>query len=154
MKLGIIIVCHNNEDQIDEHFYLSYVAKLEGVELCLVNNNSSDATFEILSALNEQCPNVSVVHIKKHKPQKAAIRAGARYMFNKFNLKHLGYVSNLNEIHMSRVIKTIYQNKGQIVGYNKQLQNTGNTKKTLIRALFSISECLEKLHVKLLSPIH
>lgn len=154
MKLGIIIVCQNNENELNERFYRSYVAQLQEIEVCLVNNNSSDATFDMLNSLSDDCPNVSVVHMKKSKPSLAAVRAGARYMYNEFNLKHVGYVLNFKKMNMQIFFETVYQNKEHILLYNLQLQNSGNSRKSLIRALFSIDDYLEKLQIKFLSAIH
>lgn len=154
MKLGIIIVCHNNEKEIDENFYLNYASKLQHIEICLVNNDSTDTTYDILTSINEQCPNVSVVHIKKNKPINAAVRAGARYMFNQFNLNHIGYVTNLREFKMNDLIEIININKDRILSYNNNLRKNNNTRKTLFQGLFSVSEYLKKLHIKILSPAY
>ena len=42
MKLGIIIICHNNENDIDIDHCVKYLNKVKDIEICLVNNNSKD----------------------------------------------------------------------------------------------------------------
>ncbi len=95
MKTGIILIFHNNERDINSEIFIKDLQQTENIELCLVNNDSKDDTFRILQEIKEACKNVSVVNIKKFKSDISAVRAGARFMFNNFDMSHIGYVSTL-----------------------------------------------------------
>ena len=95
MKLGIIIICHNNENDINIDNCVKYLNKVKDIEICLVNNNSKDNTYNVLKEIKEYCNHVSLVDIKKFKSDNSAVKAGARFMSSQFNLKYLGvfYIS-------------------------------------------------------------
>jgi len=92
MKTGIIIIFHNYAEEIDKDFFKEHISKADDVEICLVNNNSNDSTYQLLKEIGEKCKNVSVVNINKFKTDNSAIRAGVRYLVNQFNLREIGYI--------------------------------------------------------------
>ncbi len=150
MKLGIIIICYNNESDIDIKQCVKYLNKLDGIEICLVNNHSKDNTYEVLKEIKEYCNNVSVVNIKKFKSDTSAVRAGARFMFNQFNLKHLGF-ANLNNNHkenLSILIKDIKDHKTDILRYNLGILNETEIKLTMFQSLFPVIDFLIKINMK------
>ncbi|MGB6267760.1 MAG: family 2 glycosyl transferase [Olleya sp.] len=115
MKIGIIIIFHNNEKDIDTNIFVQQLNQVKNIEFCLVNNASKDNTYTLLNDINEACANVSLVNINTFKSDVSAVRAGARYMFNKFNLKHIGYVTTNLLITkydgLNGLIKAISQNQ-------------------------------------------
>lgn len=151
MKIGVIIIFHNNEEQIDPAFFIQQINQANNLELCLVNNHSKDRTYKLLNDIKEQCSNVSVVNIKKFKSDVSAVKAGARFMFNQFNLEHLGYAT-INLLKTKReglngLIKAITENQQVIVEYNTQQLDTQTIKLTLYQKLFSVMDYLKKLQV-------
>lgn len=146
MKLGIIIICHNNENEIDKDFYFKYSNKIKELEICLVNNESNDNTNEILKVINEQCERVSVVNVKKKKSDISAVKAGARYMFNQFNIEHLGYVTCSNSTDMKVLIEAIKQNLLVLINLNIALINQSEIKPTKFQRLFSITDYLSRIN--------
>lgn len=146
MKIGIIIVFHDNEKEIDTTFFIEQIKQTSNLELCLVNNNSKDNTFDLLRDVKEECNNVSVVNVRKFKSDMSAVKAGARFMFNEFNLKHLGYVStnmlNIKHHGLNELLKVISDNQDIILNYDIKMLKK---KQTLFQSLFSLLDYLKKL---------
>jgi GT2 family glycosyltransferase len=124
MKIGIIIVFHNNEKEIDTKFFIEHLNQTTDLELCLVNNASKDKTYPLLKEIKETCTNASIVNIKKFKSANSAVRAGARYMFNQFDLNHLGYVSSnlmhINYQDLNGLIQSITENQDVLLNYKPE----------------------------------
>lgn len=147
MKTGIIIICYNNEYVIDKELCIKYINDVKNIEFCLVNNNSQDNTYDILKDISESCKNVSIVNINKYKSSKSAIRAGARFMFNHYNIKYLGFITTntfSNYDNLSLLIKTIQENQLDISNYNQPIFNTKEIRLTLFKSLFPVMDYLAK----------
>jgi len=141
MKIGVIIICYNNEFNIDRDLCISYLKEVQNIEFCLVNNYSQDNTFEVLKELSETCKNVSVVNINKYKSNSSAVRAGARFMCNEFNLKYLGFITEntfgrYNDL--SLVIKAVQENQLDVSNYNRLVLNTKEIKLAPIKNLTTL----------------
>lgn len=151
MKTGIIIICYNNEIDMDTNRCVRYLNNVNDIEFCLVNNNSKDNTYELMKEISEACENVSIVNINKYKTDMAAVRAGARFMFNQFDLKYLGFVDN-NLISkyedLSLLIKAIQENQVHISNYNRSILNKKGIKLTLFQSLFPVMDYLAKINSK------
>jgi glycosyltransferase involved in cell wall biosynthesis len=151
MKLGIIIICYNNEEGIDVSHCAKYLNKIKDIKICLVNNHSKDNTYEILKELKEDCENVSIVNIKKFKPDSSAVKAGARFMSSQYNLKYLGFVTmhRMQEYeNLNRLLKDIKDNKGALLEYNQSFLNKKGIKLTMFQSLFSVIDYLERMQLK------
>jgi glycosyltransferase involved in cell wall biosynthesis len=150
MKIGVIIIFRNNEEEIDMNFIINQSNGAKNLELCLVNNDSKDSTYEVLKEIKEACTNVSVVNIKRLKSDTAAVRAGARYMFNQLDLKHIGYLttSSLKDKcnTLDTLIKVVSENQSEILKYNIKVRKNREVKQTLFQNLFSIIEYLKKIN--------
>jgi glycosyltransferase involved in cell wall biosynthesis len=151
MKLGIIIICHNNENDIDIRHCVRYLNKVKVLEICLVNNNSKDDTYNVLKEIKGYCENVSIVNIRKTKSDNSAVKAGARFMSSQFNLKYLGFV-NTNMIEkyddLSLLIKSIRDNQVDISNYNQSFLNKKRIKLTMFQSLFPLMDYLAKINIK------
>ncbi|MBT8260835.1 MAG: family 2 glycosyl transferase [Bacteroidia bacterium] len=153
MKIGIIIIFNNNEKDIDTDFFIKQIEQSFNLELCFVNNDSNDNTQLLLNEIKENCSNVSVVNIKKNTSDVSAVRAGARFMFSQFNLKHIGYV-NTNVLEnktnkLNSLIKTITKNQDSIIKHNIEVLKKQDVKPTLYQSLFSVVEYLKSLNKKI-----
>ncbi|OXA71993.1 hypothetical protein B0A67_09185 [Flavobacterium aquidurense] len=147
MKTGIIIICYNNEYDIEKDLCIKYINDVQDVEFCLVNNNSKDNTYELLKDISGTCKNVSVVNINKYKSSTSAIRAGARFMFNEYNLKQLGFITTntFNKFeNLSMLLKVIQENQIDISKYDQKIFYTKETKLTLFQSLFPVMDYLAK----------
>ena len=150
MRIGIIIVFHNNEKDIDTQFFIEHLNQAKNLELCLVNNASKDNTYQLLKEIKESCSsNVYLVDVKKFKSDISAVRSGARFMFNQLDLKHIGYFStnlmNIKNYSINSLIKAISKNQDVILKYNVTVIEKKEMKQTLFQSVFSITEYLEKL---------
>ncbi|WP_178987252.1 glycosyltransferase [Winogradskyella schleiferi] len=146
MKTGIIIIFHNNENEMDTTFFIEQISQTSNLEFCLVNNDSRDNTYELLQDVKEECNNVSIVNVRKFKSDMAAVKAGARFMFSEFDLKHLGYVSvnmlNIKDHGLNDLMELISENQSAISNFeNKKLKK----KQTLFQSIFSILDFLKKI---------
>ena len=153
MKTGIIIIFHNNEKDIDTAIFTNQLRQSKDIQFCLVNNASKDNTLLALQDIKDsRLANVSVVDIRKFKSDVSAVRAGARFMFNQFNLKHLGYVCtnllNIKHQGLNGLVKAISENHEVIEDYNTQNLKDRGIKLTLFQSLFSVVEYLKKVNVK------
>jgi len=149
LKTGIIIICHNNAYDIDKDLCIQYINDVQDIEFCLVNNNSEDNTHELLKEISESCRNVSVVNINKYKSSKLAVKAGARFMFNEYNLKQLGFITTNTFIkfeNLGMLIKVIQDNQQEISRYNEKILPLKETKLTLFQSLFPVMDYLAISH--------
>ncbi|WP_179375169.1 glycosyltransferase [Winogradskyella wichelsiae] len=150
MKIGIIIIFHNNELDIDKSFFIDQIKSSEHIELCLVDNESKDETISFLEDIKEVCPTkVSVIEIKRNVSEIAATKAGARYMFNEFNLKHIGYI-NANALKqkgltLNTLIKSFCIHKDLIIDFNLNKIKNQEIKKTFFKSVFSVVEYLQNI---------
>ncbi|WP_298892854.1 family 2 glycosyl transferase [uncultured Psychroserpens sp.] len=152
MRIGIIIIFHNDEKKINTNSFIKYCNKAECIEFCLVNNHSKDDTYFVLKEIKAQCNNVSVVNIKKFKADNQAIKAGARYMFNHTNFNHIGYISMsiLNETNgdLMTLLETINKNQNAIATYNAMVLSSREVKQTMFQKLFSVIDHLTQLNLE------
>ncbi|EDP71261.1 hypothetical protein FBALC1_02217 [Flavobacteriales bacterium ALC-1] len=150
MKIGIIIIFHNNETQIDKDFLIEQINAFETIELCFVDNDSKDQTLNLLQEIRESCiSHVSIVEVKKNTSEDAAKRAGARYMYNQFNLKHIGFV-NVAELHkkgqqLSSIIKNLSLNKIEVIDLNSRIIEEQDVKRTFFKSIFSLVDYLKNI---------
>ena len=149
MKLGIIIIFNNNEDIIDKHFCASQLNQTKNIEFCLVNNASTDKTYQYLKDIKEDCNSVSLVDIKKYTADSIAVKAGARYLFNAFELNHIGYVStntpNKEQFSLNELLKAISANKDFILEYDIKMIERQKINKSIMNRIFSVIEYLKVL---------
>lgn len=151
MKIGIIMIFHNNEEQIDKPFFIEQINLSESIELCLVDNDSKDKTLSFLKEIKDACSSqVSIVEIKKNTTEDVAKRAGARYMFNQFNLKHIGFV-NVTELQqkgqqLNTIIENLCLNKESLIDLNLKTIAALNTKQTFFKSIFSLVDYLRNIN--------
>lgn len=148
MKLGIIIIFRNNQDDIDVDLLTESLNSVPNMRFCLVDNESKDETMELLFELKENCSNVSIVEIKKQITQKAAKRAGSRFMFNNYDLRHIGYVDvstlKSNQYNFNEFVKLICKDNESIIKYDKDLRSKYLIKPTLFNSVFSVLEYINE----------
>jgi hypothetical protein len=149
MKLGIIIIFHDSEDLIDKHFFISHFNQTKKIKFCFVNNASSDNTYQYLKEIKEDCSSLSLVDIKKYTTQSIAVKAGARFLFNAFELNHIGYVSansrNKDQFNLNELLKAINANKDFILEYDIKMIEREKIKKSIMNRIFSVMEYLKEL---------
>ncbi len=149
MKLGIIIIFHDNEDIIDKDFFISHLNQAKNIEFCFVNNASSDKTYQFLTEIKEDYSCISLVDIKKYTTESIAVKAGARFLFNEFELNHIGYVSTdtrkKEQFNLYEMLKAINANKDFILEYDIKMIERQKIKKSIMNRIFSVIEYLKVL---------
>ena len=92
MKTSVIIIFKNNVSFIKD----LWIQKTESI-LCLINNASEDNTYEALLELsNKTTFKLHIIDIKKDQGLNKAIRAGIRYLENRFEITNTTTI-NINE---------------------------------------------------------
>ncbi|ARV10194.1 hypothetical protein BTO05_11305 [Winogradskyella sp. PC-19] len=151
MKLGIIIIFRNNADKIDIEAISKSLKSVSDLVLCVVDNQSKDDTLEKLKEVRENSSNVEVVEIKKHSTLEAAKKAGARFMFNTYNLKHLGFIDvnaiEKNTLDVNNVIELVCQSQGSIIDFDKELKRETQVRQTFFKSIFSVLDFLKQNHL-------
>lgn len=98
MNIGVIIIFYNNEQSLQNSCFFNKKLKFKHIDLCLVNNGSTDHTIHLLKEIKEKFQsNIEIVDIKKEVKNNIAIKAGVRYFKSKQKLKQVGFVI-FNEI--------------------------------------------------------
>jgi hypothetical protein len=141
MKIGMIIVFDSQDDEI--------LKKRKEINFCLVNNNCKNPVSEALTDISDECENVTVIQIRKNKSSSIAVRAGARYINNHFNLKFLGYITDLRGEELVEVIELFFSNYEEIRTLEKQSQSNKLMKQSFFQNIFSISNYYQRVNSKL-----
>lgn len=153
MGIGIIIIFHNNEYDINKYLLSKQIKKTQNIKFCLVNNCSKDKTDQILKEIKEDCGStVSIINVKKKGSEASAKRAGARYMINQFELKHLGYIHiksiDLTNDGFYNLIKNISDYQKEILEYNIENLKKKEIRKMKYQSLFSVIENIKRMQSK------
>lgn len=151
MEIGIIIICYNNEVDLNEEAFngLSNIAK--NIQLCFVNNGSKDNTLDKLQKLKEAFESdITIIDIKKNKGNELAIKAGARYLLNTINLKHIGYIclKDFNpKLDLKDFLDIINDSKEELITYNLLTIENKRITRLLIKNVFSVLEYFKHLKI-------
>ena len=147
MKLGMIIVFNCFDKPTLMNFFVKKLKRVKHIQFCLVNNNNSEEALEILTEIAEQCKNTSVINISKSKSNSSAVRAGARYITRHFNLKHIGFIIDLNTREIINILEELTKNQNEALAEITRDQNNRSVKQTLFQRLFSITDYLDNLKI-------
>ena len=153
MEIGIIIIFHNNEKNINKELFIRQINEIQKIKFCLVNNCSKDKTYQLLKEVKKESESdISIVDIKKLVSKSSAKRAGARFMFNKYELNHIGYINtkslDLTNDGFSNVIKIICDHQKEILEYNIENLNKKEVRPTLFQSLFSVIEYIKSIKLE------
>ncbi|MCH2194225.1 glycosyltransferase [Kordia sp.] len=90
MKIGILIIFRNDEKVIDVQRLIALFSDKQKLDVCFVNNGSTDKTLELLKEIQEDSSiSVSIIDVKKNRGYEAAIKAGIRYLASKNELPYI-----------------------------------------------------------------
>lgn len=123
MRIGIIIVFNNNQEALNANHILREKVKYENIELCLINNGSTDDTLDILKDIKETFQSaIEIIDIKKTTSKVVAVRAGERYFKNQGNVKYVGFIDYMqiqNAECLNSILKDIEFNSITVIDYCK-----------------------------------
>jgi len=93
MKTGIIIPCYNEAKRLNSQAFLSFIKLHQDYVLCLVNDGSKDNTLGLLQSMEKEVPSqICVVDVKRNMGKAAAVRAGARHLYNLGDISYIGFI--------------------------------------------------------------
>ncbi|MFI1743388.1 glycosyltransferase [Thalassobellus sediminis] len=151
MKIGIIIIFHNNAFSIDSKLHKEFLDLKNVTHLCLVNNASTDKTLEKLQQLNDASEHVyTIIDIKQNKGNEAAIKAGVRYLFNQKDLNYIGFI-NFEEgktlRYLFEFLRTFEKPSNLIKQYNLEQVKNNKKQRTLFKNIVSVVDYLNQKHI-------
>ena len=145
MYEGLVIVFHSFELSHLKHNFIVSIRAMTNVKLCLVSNSSNEKVLESLVEIALQCKHVDVVNVNRKKSNVSAVRSGARYLSNNYNIKHLGFIAGLHIDDTLNVMNQYRKCKTDILNLNSSIRENKPIKQTFNQSLFSVPEYLEKL---------
>ena len=141
MKTGIIIPCYNEEKRLNVQAFVNFIQTNDDYHLCFVNDGSKDKTLEVLNKIKEErITKVSVIDIKKNSGKATAVRAGARYLFNRQDVDYIGFIdadlsTDFNDF--EKLVQTLHNNRNLSIVYGSRGKGDGQIERNLFRNLFS-----------------
>ncbi|HLV13719.1 MAG TPA: glycosyltransferase [Xanthomarina sp.] len=82
-KTCVIIPCYNEEFRFQTEDFNTFLKSHQEIDLCFVNDGSSDNTISLLNSLQTSFPNVSVFNLEKNLGKAEAIRHAVLRLDNK-----------------------------------------------------------------------
>ena len=150
MKIGVIIIFRNNESSINVDDLKKQIKSTDAMRFCFVDNNSKDNTVQLLNEVKEDSEEkIEIVEIKKVVTEPMAKRAGARYLFNNYNLKYTGFI-NLESLKgegasLNAILEHIAQDESFIEEVKTKMDN-GNAKQSFFKGIFSIVDSIKEFN--------
>jgi len=141
MKTGIIIPCYNEAKRLNVSAFVSFVTSNDKYHLCFVNDGSKDDTLAVLETIQEQAKmKVSIVDVKKNAGKAAAVRSGARYLFNRRDVDCIGFIdadlsTDFNDF--EKLVNTLHKNEDLDLVYGSRGKGEGQIERNVFRNLFS-----------------
>lgn len=149
MKVGMIIAFDAHDTEIVRSQLIKTLRKAKEINFCLVNNKCLDQVSEALTDISDECENVTVIHVRKKKSSSMAVRAGARYMNNHFNLKFLGYITDLRGKKLEEAIEFFLSHYEEIRSQEKQGQFNKLMKQAFFKKMFSVTHYYQQMNLEL-----
>ncbi len=141
MKTGIIIPCYNEEKRLDVNAFVTFIKSHSQYHLCFVNDGSKDNTLQVLQDIQKQTQTrVSIVDVKKNAGKAAAVRSGARYLFNRQDVDYIGFIdadlsTDFNDL--KKLVDTLHKNDNLSLVYGSRGKGEGQIERNVFRNIFS-----------------
>ena len=138
MVKGVIVVCSEIKNKLDINILREFLNENSDFHLCFVNTKRRNLNFSIIEDLEyESEGKISTINIRKNKSIVYAIKAGARFLFNRKDIESIGYVNGktLNdlELFINKIKSICEDNSLSIQGFRKNIN--GQSERELIRSL-------------------
>lgn len=141
MKTGIIIPCYNEEKRLDQKAFVQFISENPTYHLCFVNDGSKDNTLEVLQIMRNEAPNgISIVDVKKNVGKASAVRAGVRYLYNRKEIAHIGFIDadlSTDFKDFKDLVNTLRSNENLSVVFGSRNSGGKGIKRDLFRNLMS-----------------
>ncbi len=141
MKTGIIIPCYNEENRLNVEAFIKFIQSHNTYHLCFVNDGSKDNTLQVLQDIQEQVQTrISIVDVKKNAGKAAAVRSGARYLYNRQDIDYIGFIdadlsTDFNDF--KKLVETLHDNDNLTFVYGSRGKGEGQIERNLFRNIFS-----------------
>lgn len=141
MKTGIIIPCYNEEKRLDVEAFVKFIQSHDTYHLCFVNDGSKDNTLQVLQDIQEHVQTrISIVDVKKNAGKAAAVRSGARYLYNRQDINYIGFIdadlsTDFNDF--KKLVETLHNNDNLALVYGSRGKGEGQIERNLFRNIFS-----------------
>ena len=84
MQLGIIIPCYNESKRLTQSSFGDFLKRRTEVDLCFVNDGSTDTTLEVLTKLRDEFPEqVQLINLEFNGGKANAVRSGIHHFLKK-----------------------------------------------------------------------
>lgn len=141
MKIGILIIFRNDESAISVENFSKLFAIPTKLNICFVNNGSTDHTLELLKEIQEEANvPISIIDVKKNRGHDAAIKAGARYLNSTHDLPYILCLKSYTSKDFL-TLKNVFQHVQRKNGIVKEL--FFKTKYRIQKNVFSLRGILE-----------
>ncbi|WP_298520828.1 glycosyltransferase [uncultured Kordia sp.] len=142
MKIGILIIFRNDERAIEVQKLITLFTEKKKLNVCFVNNGSTDNTFELLKEIQEEASiPISIIDVKKNRGHQAAIKAGVRYLTSQNDLPYILCMKQFTSKDydcLEKVFNIIQQEKDIVMDVFSK------TKRLTHKNVFSLDVVLEK----------
>lgn len=140
MKTGIIIPCYNEAERINSQAFIDFILQEKEYHLCFVNDGSKDNTLQVLENIQRQCPTrVIVIDVKQNAGKAAAVRSGARYLYNDSAIGYIGFLDadlSTDFTDLKKLVQTLKDNYKLQMVYGSRRKG-GEIKRDFLRNFLS-----------------
>jgi dolichyl-phosphate beta-glucosyltransferase len=141
MKTGIIIPCYNEEKRLDQKAFVKFISENPNYHLCFVNDGSIDNTIDVLHQMRNEVPEgISIVDVKKNVGKASAVRAGVRYLYNRKEIAHIGFIDadlSTDFKDFKDLVKTLKSDKNLSVVFGSRNSGGGGIERDFFRNIMS-----------------
>ena len=152
MKTGLIIVFQPRLELLPKEQLISLFKRDEEIKFCLLNKQNDDFVMDYFAYIADQCDNVSIVSLRKNQANSSAVRAGARFMQNEFNLNFLGHIIENKKMDVLSIIEFFLDHNEEIVNSHLEALRSKRNKPTFIQKLLSINDFVKKNQLEFNGP--
>ncbi len=145
MHVGLIIVFNHFKDSQLKSDFITSLKALHNIKICLVCNSNDDIVLEQLNEIAYHGDHIAVVSTKRTKSTSSAVKAGARYVYNHYNLKYVGYIADFSSLENFEFVKKFESHQQTIITLIKEEIAAKKVKQTYYQSLFSIPKHLDKV---------
>ena len=84
MQLGIVIPCYNESKRLSQSSFGGFLNESTEVDLCFVNDGSTDTTLEVLTALRDKFPRqIQLINLESNAGKANAVLSGVHHLLQK-----------------------------------------------------------------------
>lgn len=152
MKLGVIIIVHNNAENLHKDRIISILNEINKIKFCFVNNASKDESLELLMDIKDESSNVSILDIKKYSTEMTALKAGCRFLKSMSDLNVVGFLNaekiKNEQFELNDLLSGIHRNEEYFQDL-ELLMKSNKVKKSNRKLSFSVIEYLNYLNSNL-----